>query len=159
MHPTDSPDSPQSPEAAPPTPPRLVAWLGYGGLLPFAGLALAPWAGLLPREAAGAAMVAYGAVILSFVGALHWAFAMTLTLPSPLKDRLYAWSVVPPLVAWPALLLPLAGAVPLLVAGFVAHYLQDRRLVARAGLPAWYLPLRLQLSAAASLALVSLLAV
>lgn len=149
----------QSPDPSPTlAPPRLVAWLGYGGLLPFAALAAAPWAGLLPRELAAQALVAYGAVILSFVGALHWAFAMTLPVDGPQRERLFAWSVVPALIAWPALMLPAAGAVPLLVAGFAAHYLQDRRLAAPGGLPAWYLPLRLRLSAVASLCLVSLLA-
>ena len=62
----------------PPAPiPGPVAWLGYGGLLPFGALAL-----LLLDGARSAlwwpALLAYGAVILSFVGALHWGFAMVL---------------------------------------------------------------------------------
>lgn len=57
--------------------PRHVSLLGYGGLLPFIGLAL-----LIPfshdyRPLLAVALVNYGAVILSFVGALHWGFAMT----------------------------------------------------------------------------------
>lgn len=116
--------------------PHSVAWLGYGGLLPFVGLALAlladPGHGLLWQQA----LLAYGAVILSFVGALHWAFAMLLPglTPAQAQGR-YVWSVVPALLAWPAVLLPPGAAVPLLVAGFVAHYLQDRALAARAALP------------------------
>lgn len=58
----------------------------------------------------------------------------------------YASSVAPALIAWPAMLIPLRLAAPLLVAGFIAHYLQDRRLASQATLPAWYLPLRLRLS-------------
>lgn len=136
--------------------PRAVAWLGYGGLLPFIGLAAAV---LLELEAdlARAALVAYGAVILSFVGALHWGFAMLLPgLTEAERTRLFAWSTVPALLAWPALLAsPPLGAM-VLVAGFVAHYLQDRRLVRQHALPAWYLPLRLQLSSVACLSLVTL---
>lgn len=130
--------------------PRAVAWLGYGGLLPFLGAAL-----LIAIEPAQAdlwrkAMIAYGAVILSFVGALHWGFAMTLaSLPDEAKQRCFVWSVVPALVAWPALLLPSTWGGALLIAGFVAHYGQDVRLSRRADVPGWYLPLRLRLTALA----------
>ena len=136
--------------------PRPVAWLGYGGLLPFLGLAAAV---LLQVEEglARAALVAYGAVILSFVGALHWGFAMTATgLDEAGRTRLFAWSTVPALVAWPALLAPSNVAAMILMAGFIAHYLQDRRLARHQPLPAWYLPLRLQLSSVACLSLVTL---
>jgi hypothetical protein len=82
----------------------MVGWLGYGGLLPFVGLAAFSWLGppVLPIDAA-ASLRAYGAVILSFVGALHWGFAMNLAgLDAPSRDRLYVWSVVPSLLAFPS---------------------------------------------------------
>ena len=62
---------------------------------------------------------------------------------------------MPALVAWPAVLWAAPGAAVLLVAGFVAHYAQDRRLVAQTGaaLPAWYLPLRTRLTLVASVCL------
>lgn len=139
-------------------PPRTVALLGYGGLLPFGALAL-----LLVLDAARSALwwpalLAYGAVILSFVGALHWGFAMALPgLGTAQRQGLWVWSVVPALVAWPALLWAAPGAAVLLVAGFGAHYAQDRRLVAHTGaaLPAWYLPLRTQLTLVASVCLLA----
>ena len=134
--------------------PRSVAWLGYGGLLPF--LALAP-ASLLDHHHGvvwSDALYAYGAIILSFVGALHWGLAMSLPgLDERQRAALYLWSVVPALIAWPAVLFSPVLAAPLLIVGFVAHYLQDRRLVRRAPLPAWYLPLRLRLSGVACLCL------
>ncbi len=136
--------------------PRPVAWLGYGGLLPFLGLAAAVLL-RVEEDLARAALVAYGAVILSFVGALHWAFAMLLPgLGEAGRTRLFAWSTVPALVAWPALLAPPHVAAFILVAGFGAHYLRDRRLVRQQALPAWYLPLRLQLSSVACLSLLTL---
>lgn len=151
MLPGPSSSSP-SPESQPP---RVVAWLGYGGLVPFVGLAAASLMGVAPA-AALQAMLAYGAVILSFVGALHWAFAMVLPqVPEARRTWMYAWSTVPALLAWPALLMePGVGAV-ILVAAFAIHYLQDRRLVALASLPAWYLPLRLRLSTVATLCLLA----
>jgi len=134
--------------------PRAAAWLGYGGLVPFVVLAVATFADRQRAPFWSDALFAYGAVILSFVGALHWGFAMTLAgLSSGQRDARFAWSVVPPLLAWPALLLPALPASLLLVAGFSAHYWQDRRLAGMAELPAWYLPLRLRLSSVACLCL------
>ncbi len=144
-------------DSLPPAPlPRPVAWLGYGGLLPFLGLAAAVLL-RVEEDLARPALVGYGAVILSFVGALHWGFAMLLPgLGEAERTRLFAWSTVPALVAWPAPLASPPLAAFILMAGFVAHYLQDRRLARRAALPAWYLPLRLQLSSVACLSLVAL---
>ncbi|PLX77267.1 MAG: DUF3429 domain-containing protein [Azoarcus sp.] len=130
--------------------PQAVAWLGYGGLLPFvmltALLAVDVDGGAFFREA----LIGYGAVILSFVGALHWGFAMALpTLTAPQRTEAFVWSTVPALLAWPATWLVGSVAVPVLVCGFIAHYVQDLRLARRAELPVWYLPLRLQLSVVA----------
>ncbi len=127
-------------------------------MVPFIGLAAAACLDFLHAfvspHAASQALLAYGAVILSFVGALHWAFAMTLpALPESRRAWMYAWSTVPALMAWPALLVePRVGSV-ILVAAFAIHYLQDRRLVALGSLPGWYLPLRLRLSFGAILCL------
>lgn len=139
----------------PDTLPTSVAWLGYGGLLPFIGLpllaALDPHHQPLWRDA----LVAYGAVILSFVGALHWGFAMQLPeLDAAQRRNRFIWSTVPALLAWPAVLLEIQLAAPLLVAGFIAHYLQDRRLARASTLPGWYLPLRLRLTTVACLSLI-----
>ena len=134
--------------------PRTVAWLGYGGLIPF--LLLMPASLLDPHHGVvwSDALYAYGAIILSFVGALHWGQAMSLPgLNESQRSALYSWSVVPALIAWPAVLVSPLLAAPLLVLGFVAHYLQDRRLVRHVSLPAWYLPLRLRLSCVAVICL------
>ena len=109
-------------------------------------------------------LLGYAAIILSFVGALHWGFAMS--APAANAPRLYTWSVVPALLGWLALLRP--GVLPLLgsdsrtgtamaavlrILAYAAHYLQDRRLGRVQPLPHWYLPLRLRLSSGAVLAL------
>lgn len=142
-------------------PPRTVALLGYGGLLPFGALALLLVLGGARSALWWQALLAYGAVILSFVGALHWGFALAMPgLGAAQRRGLYVWSVVPALVAWPAVLWAAPGAAALLVAGFAAHWVQDRRLVARQGkaaaaLPAWYLPLRTRLTLVASVCLLT----
>jgi hypothetical protein len=132
--------------------PALVAWLGYGGLIPFVSLAIA--GGVLRADEVTPAMLAYGAVILSFVGALHWGFAMSVPdLESGGRSRLFVWSVVPALLAWVCLLVPARAGCLGLIAGFVLHYGWDRRLPFLARLPAWYLPLRLRLTVVACLCL------
>jgi hypothetical protein len=136
------------------SPPRYVALLGYGGLLPFVGLLLLILFSAQYRPFLTQALVAYGAVILSFVGALHWGFAMTLQdLHADQCRERFIWSVIPALIAWPALLLPAPLGLLLMILGVVAHYWQDRRLVKAATLPAWYLPMRLRLTLVASLCL------
>ena len=134
--------------------PRTVAWLGYGGLIPF--LVLMP-ASLLDHHHGAVwsdALYTYGAIILSFVGALHWGLAMSLPdLEERQRSALFAWSVVPALIAWPSLMLIPTAACLLLIIGFVLHLVQDRRLVHIADLPDWYLPLRLRLTTVACLAL------
>lgn len=141
------------------TAPRTVLWLGYGGLLPFISLSLATvGANFLGADAAwfNIALLSYGAAILSFVGALHWGFAMTLRgMSESQRTAAFVGSIVPALVAWLALLAEPVVAVVLLVAGFAIHYGRDARLAAAADLPAWYLPMRLRLTCVACLSLIA----
>lgn len=138
-------------------PPKTVAWLGYGGLLPFVIPTLTALIDRVHAPVYAWLVGGYGAVILTFVGALHWGFAMLLEPLSPnQRTALYVWSVVPALMAWPALLwLQVAPgrAIGILIAGFLLHLLQDFRLARTGTLPAWYLPLRVALSAIAVLCL------
>ncbi|GFM76591.1 hypothetical protein PSCICM_24100 [Pseudomonas cichorii] len=134
--------------------PKHVCLLGYGGLLPFIFLALLIPFSLDYRTWFEIALVNYGAVILSFVGALHWGFAMTVQDKSAEQHRYrFIWSVIPALIAWVATLLPMPLGCLLLVIGLVVHLLQDRRLLRVISLPAWYLPMRLRLTLVASVCL------
>ena len=159
--------SPSSTESIP----ASVAWLGYGGVLPFALLAAAGFSSTEYSAICTIALILYSAVILSFVGALHWAFAMTLPgLSESKRSEFFGWSVVPALLAWLAALLigvsqcasmlnvlhDVAIAAALLIVGFVSTYKQDARLAIVAKLPAWYLPLRLRLTAVACTCIASL---
>jgi hypothetical protein len=140
--------------------PPLVAALGYGGLLPFVALAAAS---VLDTDADAdaalrwqSALLAYGAVILSFVGALHWGFAISASgLTERQRNVCFVWSVIPALLAWSTFFLTPSIASMLLAAGFLAHYLQDRRLIRQTDLPCWYLPLRLRLTVVACISLLA----
>lgn len=125
------------------------------GLLPFIGLAI----GSVVMEGAHAAMlhlplVGCGAVILSFVGALHWGVALTHSTASQ-RDRtvLMSWSVVPALLGWVALMAPAGADLILLASGFWAHLAFDWRAQKRHGLPGWYMPLRILATSIATLCL------
>ena len=138
--------------------PVVVAWLGYGGLLPFVGLALAIWVDQSHVSLWRDALINYSAVILSFVGALHWGFAMSQGGMTPnQRTKSFVWSVVPSLLGWVALSMTPKYATLLLVAGFLAHFWQDKRLVQLVNLPAWYLPLRLRLTLVACISLLTTL--
>jgi len=124
----------------------LPAWakpLGYGGLIPFAACALVilavPDAGT--RHVAGRALLGYGAVILSFLGGVHWGLVLRGAAPQRAGGILAA-GVVPSLVGWVALLLPFEQAAAVLVAGFGLFWLYEHRVLGTAVLPADYLALR-----------------
>jgi Protein of unknown function (DUF3429) len=136
--------------------PPIVSWLGYGGLLPFVALAVTAWVDSSNSSFWREALVGYGAVILSFVGALHWGFAMSQSdMTAHRRTHCFVWSVVPALMAWIALLMTPKYAILLLVAGFLIHFWQDRHLVKVVDMPVWYLPLRLKLTVVACFALLS----
>ena len=105
--------------------PRAIHVLGWSGIVPFA-LALSA-AVVRPdwRDAATAAFVAYGAVILSFLGGARWGHG----LGSGCGSARYVEAVLPSLLAFAALLLihwP-SPALMLLATGFLIWLLLDLR--------------------------------
>lgn len=133
---------------------RWAYALGYAGLLPFFALALLVW--LLPGDAktrAALAIAAYGALIASFLGGIHWGavWARGEALAPALRQRLLLWGVMPSLLAWPGLLMPARVGLAWLGLLLLACYAVDRRLFPLIGIEAW-LTLRLRLSTLAALA-------
>lgn len=127
--------------------PRPARLLGYLGLLPFVSGAVAIWiAAPGPAALAERALLAYAAVILTFMGAVHWGLAMHSAHLA--RDRQLALSVVPALIAWVTLLLPPLGAYPVMLFSFAVLNAADRRAVAAGAAPAWYPSLRLPLTVA-----------
>ena len=131
-----------------PPPSTAARVLGLAGLLPFiagaAGLALLRQSGL--QAWAGMALVAYAALIASFLGGIHWGLAMSDHEPVGLR---LGWGVAPSLLAWIALLLPVSLGLLLMAVLLVVCYAVDRRLYASAGLSSW-LGLRVQLTSVAA---------
>lgn len=137
--------------------PFPVALLGYGGLIPFVGLAGLSLSGsteLVPDPSGW--LLAYGAVILSFVGALQWGIAMMVAkIERARRTQSYVWSVLPALIGFLAIILDSSISYSLLIVGFALAYWQDADLANKIDLPAWYPRLRAQLSIVASLCLLA----
>jgi hypothetical protein len=112
----------------------VAVLLSVAGLIPFLGVGAVVLLDPLETQDAIEVLISYGAVILSFVGAVHWGFALRDTahpLPgaemSPAmlgyERQLLIFGVVPALIGWVALLAMLHFAAPglavfLLLAGF-----------------------------------------
>jgi hypothetical protein len=136
-------------EAADTKVPLSAAWLGGLGALPFIGLAGAmPVLGGAPRNLAAHALVAYGATILSFLGAVHWGLAIapqTRVGKQKLAARL-TLSVIPSLAAWAALLVADKTGLVILAAAVAAMLWVDIRATRAGEAPSWYPTLRIPLT-------------
>jgi hypothetical protein len=129
----------------------LALRLAYAGLIPFVLGALLVW--LLAGYQAEAhafvtlALSCYAALIISFLGGIHWGLGMRQSVPSP---QPFVWGVLPALLAWVAVVMPPYAGLVLHGVLLVLCYLVDRRSYPALGAGAW-LTLRFRLSAVAAL--------
>ena len=150
-HATDRGGRPDAAQSGAERVPRPALWLGMAGALPFLLLAAATLlAAPEHRPEAARAAAGYGAVILSFLGGIHWGLALRAGRPD---WRPLGLGVVPSLVGWAALLLPLQGSSMLLAIAFVAMAVIDHRAARSGAAPAWYPRLRWPLSGAVTASL------
>ena len=105
--------------------------LGVAGLLPFAAGAAAIWLASPQDTLASAVLLAYAALIASFLGGIHWGLAMR---ESPADTAQLLWGVSPSLLGWLAVLLPPRWGLLLAPATLMACYAVDRRVYLRFGL-------------------------
>ncbi|KAI4201517.1 MAG: hypothetical protein LQ346_002153 [Caloplaca aetnensis] len=138
--------------------PREALFIGMAGLLPYVATSLstvylawdinhASLSGqgfLLSGESAEILLhiiepiqMGYGAVIISFLGAIHWGLEWA-KYGGTHGYRRYAIGVVAPAVAWPTLLLPVEYALIAQFAAFSFLYFADARAVVRGWAPPWY---------------------
>lgn len=130
----------------------------YFGLIPFVAGAMLAWVagdGVV-RNQALSGVAAYGAVILSFIGAIHWGRVIADKGDDQQGAVWLAWGIVPSLLGWTAVLLPAAATFPLLFAGFGLSWAADRRAASAARLPAWYGAMRDRLTVIVCLCLAAI---
>ena len=83
--------------------PSMIRVMGYAGLIPFIGLAFMVQLADSPQNLiAMESLVAYGAVITSFLGALHWGACFRRIGEQSgnrwLDHSVWIWGVIPALV-------------------------------------------------------------
>lgn len=126
------------------TAPTAITVLGYGGLLPFVATAIGTWLPVWWAPAAAFGFMAYSAAILAFLGGLQWGIALRADAEH-VTERLLV-GVLPALAAAVAIPLGVRWGAGLLLVAFLVLLAWDRHRN-RAVMPAWYLPLRIRLTA------------
>jgi hypothetical protein len=133
---------------------RLSHQLGFAGLIPFLLMMLGVWfadVSWLGDFVKG--QLAYGIVILSFLGGIHWGVAL---LSGSLADadikKALTWGVTPSLIAWSATLFGGFGFA-VLMAGFITALQVDKQMYPVYGIPDWMLSLRKKLTVVVVLSL------
>jgi hypothetical protein len=141
--------------------PPLAILLGIAGIIPFILCALAAIRGDAANDPFSLlALLAYGAVVLSFLGGVHWGFVIE-GAKQPAERLRLALGVVPGLLGWGAVLLSIAGegvlGLCLLIAGFVGAIIIESRAHGSGLVPRAYLVLRWSLTVVVVAMLVTVL--
>jgi hypothetical protein len=133
-----------------PLPPTAVI-LGLAGLIPFAILGLAAVGGGVDSSfKAAIGLVAYSAIILAFLGGVHWGFTLNEEGDGETVRTRLGLAVIPTLVGLAAILCgvfnyPVLG-LGLMVAGFIGLLVAEFRAQAHDIMPSGYLAMRTVLS-------------
>ncbi|GAA5860629.1 hypothetical protein JCM8547_005481 [Rhodosporidiobolus lusitaniae] len=138
-------------------PPETIKW-GAAGLLPYAGTSLAtihfarqayqaqtlgktdvldPDAALALLQHVTLLQVQYGAIILSFLGAVHWGFEWS-KFGGVKGNPRYLLGVAPVLAGWSTLLIPGQLALVGQWAAFFGMWYADQRATTNGWTPKWY---------------------
>lgn len=154
--------------------PTTALVLGIAGLIPFVACGIVAMSTADDLRAAFflQSLIAYAAVILAFLGGVHWGFVLDTpelnsvapgggTATGTRDTPRLVGGVLPSLVGWAALLTMLLGipaaALAILVAGFVALTAAEAQLRRRLLVPAGYMWLRWGLSVVVVLVLATVL--
>lgn len=122
--------------------------LGYSGLIPFVTGAVLVW--LVRPEAhpyVTLGLSAYAALIICFLGGIHWGMAMRMDVPPP---SMFVWGMLPSVPAWAAVMMPPSAGLVIHGVMLVACYLVDRHVYPQHGMARW-LTMRFRLSTVAAL--------
>lgn len=143
--------------------PPLAVVLGIAGLIPFLGCGL----GAVRPEPVGGEhtampLIAYSAVVLAFLGGVHWGFVLEGAQERAERERLVL-GTVPALLGWLALMLGIYGytllALALLIAGFIGTAVVEQRGRHLELIPHGYMILRWALTCIVGLVLSAVLVV
>jgi hypothetical protein len=128
--------------------------LGYSGTIPFISLAVilllanASFTTPAASAIAASALHIYGAIILSFLGGLHWGRIACNPDIKPSDKWFLIYSVLPSLIGWSSYLLAdiWQDTALMLIAGFIISYVVDIRFIKLGAWQSWMKPLRTNLT-------------
>lgn len=128
--------------------------LGYSGTIPFISLAVilllanASFTTPAASAIAASALHIYGAIILSFLGGLHWGRIACNPDIKPSDKWFLIYSVLPSLIGWSSYLLAdiWQDTALMLIAGFIISYVIDIRFIKLGAWQSWMKPLRTNLT-------------
>jgi len=125
--------------------------IGYSGLIPFIGLSAMSvlWRDIY-HSAILFSLLAYGATIISFLGAIHWGLAMREEQPDHIAIK---WGVMPSLVAWGSLIVDTYWGLAIQFITLWICFFVDFKRYKHFGVSEW-LSMRLQLTVIAGICLV-----
>lgn len=125
--------------------PPIAILLGYAGLIPFVALSLGLWfVSDTNANQINQALLTYAAIILSFMGAIHWGLAISDN--DRIENKQLTISVLPALVAWFASLANPLVNYSLLTIAFATLCVYDGKMVQNGKAPSWYPKLRTPLT-------------
>ena len=119
--------------------------LGIAGVVPFWAAPVAIWWDPQWWTVAHHQQLVYGALILSFLGGVHWGIALA---GDDHRWPRYVWSVLPALIGWTSHAFEHHGIL-ILICGFGTAWSIDRLSPLAEALPVWYQSLRAILSVGA----------
>ena len=132
--------------------PKTALILGWGGVLPFIGAAAVKiWGSPIMAIYALSLGTVYAGVIITFIGALHWAGAV-----ADHRPWRFIWSVMPALAVVPVLMLAPALRSPFLMIGLLICWGVDVYAHRLKIWPDWFMRLRHGLTSVAVLSLMIL---
>ncbi len=136
--------------------PKIAVILGALGLIPFIFGTIFEIAG--GPGWGGPALRYYAATILAFMGGIHWGLAIGGADDRRDEDQLrlqLVASVIPSLIAWLALLMPVTQGLTVMALAFLLLFAGDLIAVKRGWAPAWYPRLRMPLTAVVTFCLLA----
>ncbi|MFT5394907.1 MAG: hypothetical protein ACI85N_000086 [Gammaproteobacteria bacterium] len=125
---------------------NIIYCLSYGGLLPFVTTLVGIYSS--SKELSSYSMIAfvsYGAVILGFVGAVHWGFLLK-TDSMQRQGLLLSISVLPGLIGWLALISDLPVALLMFFIAYPLLFVYEKFSELNSLLPVWYMQMRFRLT-------------
>ena len=127
--------------------------LGYAGVIPVAGLLVLAWSSAAWQHQAVNSATIYAALILSFLGGIHWGFATS----GFASSKHFLISVVPSLWAWSVFAATDFFTILGIIFGLITFLVYEQRCDLLEKYPEWYLPLRKHLTFGLSISLAGLL--